>query len=95
MTYDIIFKLIIGVGFPITAAVLSAIFVYYILKYILDGVVLQIKGLQNIIIALDDRVKNMNHDIIRVDVTVSSALGLRQDLERIARADGKSDTRRD
>jgi hypothetical protein len=37
----------------------------------------------------------MNHDMIRIDATVSSALGLRPDLDRIARADGKNDARRD
>ena len=45
--------------------------------------------------ALENRIKTMNHDIIRVDATISSALGLRPDLERIARADGKNDARRD
>jgi hypothetical protein len=54
-----------------------------------------IKGMQGIIMALENRIKTMNHDIIRVDATISSALGLRPDLERIARADGKNDARRD
>ena len=44
---------------------------------------------------LDNRVKTMNHDIIRVDAVVSSALGLKPYLDRIARADGKNDARRD
>ena len=68
---------------------------YHILKYILDSVVGQLKGLQGIITALDNRVKTMNHDMIRIDATISSALGLRPDLDRIARADGKNDARRD
>jgi hypothetical protein len=95
MSYTVIFKIIANVGFPITAALMGGFFVYHILKYILQGVVGQIKGLQGIIGALDNRVKTMNHDIIRVDATVSSALGLRPDLDRIARADGKNDARRD
>jgi hypothetical protein len=37
----------------------------------------------------------MNHDVIRIDTIVSNALGLRPDAERIARADGKNDARRD
>ena len=37
----------------------------------------------------------MNHDMIRVDATMCSVLGIRPDLERIARADGKNDARRD
>ena len=37
----------------------------------------------------------MNHDMIRVDATMCSVLGIRPDLERIGRADGKNDARRD
>jgi len=48
-----------------------------------------------IITALDNRVKTMNSDVIRIDSLVSNALGLRPDVERIARADGKTDARRD
>jgi hypothetical protein len=58
-------------------------------------VVEAVNGLKGIISGLDNRVKTMNHDIIRVDSVVSSALGIRPDLDRIARADGKNDARRD
>ena len=95
MTYEIFFKIIINLGFPIAAAIMGGFFVYHILKYILEGVTDQVKELQGIISALDNRVKTMNHDIIRVDTAVSSALGIRPDLDRIARADGKNDARRD
>jgi hypothetical protein len=54
-----------------------------------------IKGLSGIIVALDNRVKTMNHDIIRIDTLVSNALGVRPDVDRIARADGKNDARKD
>ena len=37
----------------------------------------------------------MNHDVIRIDTIVSNALGLKPDVDRIARADGKNDTRVD
>ena len=46
-------------------------------------------------IFLINRVKTMNNDIIRIDTLVSSALGLAPDTERIARADGKIDARKD
>lgn len=95
MDHAQIFNLIAQVGFPIAAALGGGFFVYMILKYILNGVVGQIQGLQNIIVSLENRVKTMNHDIIRVDAVVSSALGLRPDMDRIARADGKNDARRD
>lgn len=95
MSYETIFNIIGQVGFPIAAALLGGVFVYHILKYILDSVVGQLKGLQGIITALDNRVKTMNADMIRVDSVISYALGLRPDLDRIARANGKEDARRD
>jgi hypothetical protein len=54
-----------------------------------------IQALSGIITALDNRVKTMNHDVIRIDTVVSNALGLKPDVNRISRADGKNDARRD
>lgn len=90
-----IFKLIAEVGFPIASACAGGYFVFLTLKFILAGVMSSIKGLSAIIIALDNRVKTMNHDIIRIDTLVSNALGVRPDVDRIARADGKNDARKD
>lgn len=90
-----IFKLIAEVGFPIAAASAGGYFVFLTMKFILAGVLGSIKGMAGIITALDNRVKTMNHDVIRIDTVVSNALGLRPDVERIARADGKNDARRD
>lgn len=95
MDYNTIFKLIGDIGFPIVAALLGGVFVYFVINYILESVLKAIKGMQGIILGLDNRVKTMNHDVIRLDAVVSSALGLKPDLERIARADGKNDARRD
>jgi hypothetical protein len=44
---------------------------------------------------LDNRIKTMNNDMIKLDVQISDALDLRQDEDRIARADGKTDARKD
>jgi hypothetical protein len=95
MGYDIIFKLIGDVGFPIAAAMLGGVFVYFVINYILESVVKAIKGMQGIIMGLDNRVKTMNADMIRIDTTISYALGLKPDMDRISRADGKNDARRD
>jgi hypothetical protein len=89
------FKLVAEVGFPIAAAMAAGYFVFLTLKFILAGVTSSVNGLKNIIGALDNRVKTMNHDVIRIDTIVSDALGLRPDVDRIARADGKNDARRD
>lgn len=89
------FKLVAEVGFPIAAACAGGYFIFLTLKFILAGVMGSVQGLSGIITALDNRVKTMNHDVIRIDTVVSNALGLRPDVNRIARADGKTDARRD
>ena len=89
------FKLVAEVGFPIASAMAGGYFVFLTLKFILAGVTSSVKGLSNIITALDNRVRTMNHDVIRIDTVVSNALGLKPDVDRIARADGKNDARRD
>ena len=90
-----IFKLIGDLGFPIAVALAGGYFVYLTIKLLLGGVLSSIKGMAGIITALDNRVKTMNHDVIRIDTIVSNALGLKPDTDRIARADGKNDARRD
>ena len=82
-------------GLPVAAASVMGFFIYLIIKYILESVVGQVKGMHGIIMALDNRVKTMNHDMIKLDLLISHALGLRPDEERISRADGKNDARRD
>jgi len=90
-----VFKLISDLGFPIAAAVAGGYFVYLTIRLLLAGVLSAVKGMAGIITALDNRVKTMNHEVIRVDMQISNALGLKPDTDRIARADGKSDARRD
>jgi len=48
-----------------------------------------------IITMLDNRVKTMNHDMIKLDLLISHSLNLKPDEDRISRADGKNDARRD
>jgi archaellum biogenesis ATPase FlaH len=90
-----IFKIIGDLGFPVAAALAGGYFVFLTIKLLLGGVLSAIKGMAGIITALDNRVKTMNHDVIRIDTVVSNALGLRPDVDRISRADGKNDARRD
>ena len=89
------FKLVAELGFPIAAAMAAGYFVFLTLKFILAGVTSSVKSLSGIITALDNRVKTMNHDVIRIDTLMSSAMGVKPDIDRIARADGKNDARRD
>jgi len=46
-------------------------------------------------IALDNRVKTMNNEIVRIDVKMCQAFGIQPDMDRIARADGQKDSRKD
>ena len=92
---DEIFKLIGDLGMPVAAALAGGYFVFLTIKLLLQGVLSSVKGMAGIITALDNRVKTMNHDVVRIDTIVSNALGLRPDVDRIARADGKNDASRD
>lgn len=89
------FKLVADLGFPIAAAITMGYFIFLVMKFILAGVMSSVKGLSGIITALDNRVKTMNHDVVRIDTLMSNALGVKPDVDRIARADGKNDARRD
>ena len=94
------FNLIAEVGVPIAGALVMAYFIFLVMKQLMDGLVSEIKTIQGITQMLITRASIMNNDMIRIDVSVSSALDLSPDLERIARAenfveDGKIDARRD
>ena len=66
-----------------------------IVRHILTGVIDQLSFLRNIVIGLENRISNMNNDIIRIDMTACNVLGIKPDTERIARAKGKIDARSD
>ena len=89
------FDILTQFGLPVAAAVTMGVFIYIILKYILGGVVGSVKGIHGIIMGLENRIETMNNDLIHIDTLISSALHLKPDLDRIARADGKEDARKD
>ena len=75
-------------------------FIFLVMKQHKDNLVSEIKQVQGISKMLITRASIMNNDIIRIDTSVSAALNLAPDLDRIARAenfveDGKIDARRD
>ena len=60
------FLTLIGeVGFPIAAALAAGLFVFITLRFILDGVLDDIKQQRIFVQALDNRIKTMNNEIIR------------------------------
>ena len=87
--------LVADLGLPIAATIGLGAFIMIIIKYILGSVVGSIKFIVSVIQQLDNRVKTMNNDIIKIDQEVSEQLGLPVDTDRIARADGKKDARKD
>jgi flavoprotein len=95
-----IIKLIEDVGLPIAGGLIMGYFIFLIMKQLMGNLVNDIKGVQGITKMLITRASIMNNDMIRIDTSVSSALNLPPDLDRIARAenfveDGKIDARRD
>ena len=92
---DTFFTLLAEFGLPITSSAVMGVFIYIILKYILGSVIGQVGSLHAIITQLDNRIRTMNNDMMKLDLLISHALELKPDEERIARADGKKDARRD
>jgi|TARA_B110000914_G_C15091928_1_gene277700 hypothetical protein len=92
---NLFFDILVKFGLPVAAAVVMGIFIYIILKYILESVIGQVNSMHGIIMGLDNRIKTMNNDMIKLDLLISHALNLRPDEDRISRADGKVDARKD
>ena len=92
---ELFFDILVKFGLPVAASIVMGFFIFLIITYILESVVGQVTGMHGIIMSLENRVKNMNNDMIKLDIQISDALNLRQDEERISRADGKEDARRD
>ena len=68
------------VGAPIFGSLVMAFFIFLTLKYILEGVLDNVKGLTGIITMLEDRARVMNNDIMKIDILISQTLELRPDL---------------
>jgi len=95
-----VLQLVSELGLPVAGGLIMAYFIFLVMKQLMEGLVGEIKTVQGITKMLITRASIMNNDIIRIDTSVSSALGLPPDLDRIARAenfveDGKIDARRD
>ena len=88
-------KSLADLGFSVAAVIAGGVFIVILLKYILAGVVDDVKSLNGLAGMLNNRVRTMNNDLVRIDALISSRLGLRVDLERLARSDGKTDARKD
>ena len=95
-----VFQLIAEVGFPIAGALVMGAFIFIIIKQLMAGVVGQVQTLTKFCESLENRARTMSNEMMKIDLLVSSALELRPDIDRIARAenfieDGSIDARRD
>ena len=95
-----VFNLIKDVGAPIAGALVMGVFIFIIIRQTMENLVKDINTVKGMSDMLITRGKTMNNDIIRIDTSVSAALGLAPDLQRLARAenlveDGTIDARRD
>ena len=89
------FKLIAYLGFSIAAVLGGGFFIIMLLRYILESVTSKVLGLNGMLSVLNNRVRTINNEIVRLDALICIALGVKPDVRRIAAADGKEDARKD
>ena len=89
------FKLIADLGFSIAAVFGGGFFIIMLLRYILESVTLKVQALIGMLSVLNNRVRTINNEIIRLDALICIALGVKPDVRRISAADGKEDARKD
>ena len=83
------------VGIPAAFAVAAGWMVWKLFSALIADVHKKLDTQQGMIVALIDRVRQMDNDMIRIDSMVRTAMGIQVDVDRIARADGKKDQRKD
>ena len=89
------FKLIADLGFSIAAVFGGGFFIIMLLRYILESVTLKVQALNGMLSVLNNRVRTINNEIIRLDALICIALGVKHHVRRISAADGKEDARKD
>ena len=82
------------VGIPATFAVAAGWMVWKLFSALIADVHKKLDTQHGMIVALIDRVRQMDNDMIRIDSMVRTALGVQIDVDRLARADGKKDQRK-
>ena len=89
------FKLTADLGFSIAAVLGGGFFIIMLLRYILESVTLKVQALNGMLSVLNNRVRTINNEIVRLDALICIALGVKPDVRRISAADGKKDARKD
>ena len=81
MDPDLIVNAIKQYGFPIVSSVGMGYFVYFIYKFVTDKLMPLIGETNGILIALIDRIRMLDNDLIRLQQKVSVILQLGEDRE--------------
>ena len=84
-----------SVGIPAAFAIAAGWMVYKLFNALIADVHKKLDTQHGMIVALIDRVRQMDNDMIRIDSMVRTAVGIQVDVDRLARADGKKDQRKD
>ena len=83
------------VGIPAAFAIAAGWMVWKLFIHLIADVHKKLDTQHGMIVALIDRVRQMDNDMIRIDSMVRTAMGIQVDVDRLARADGKKDQRKD
>ena len=83
------------IGIPAAGAAGLGYLVWVLFKSLIADIHKKLDTQHGMIVALIDRVRQMDNDMIRIDSMVRTAMGIQVDVDRIARADGKKDQRKD
>ena len=84
-----------SVGIPAAFAIAAGWMVYKLFNALIADVHKKLDTQHGMIVALIDRIRQMDNDMIRIDSMVRTAMGIHVDVDRLARADGKKDQRKD
>lgn len=95
MDFPGIIKIVIDLGFTVAAVLAGGFFIGVLLRYILAGVVNDVQEINSMCSMLNNRIRVANNELVRIDALISSRFGLKVDLDRLSRTDGKADARRD
>ena len=83
-------------GFPVVAVVGMGWFIWFIYNYITEKIASKLDNANKVLIALIDRIRSLDNEIIRQDTLIKTILGVPQliDSNKIAKAD-RDDQRKD
>lgn len=83
------------IGIPAAVAVGMGYLVWTLFKNLIADIHKKLDTQHGMIVALIDRIRQMDNDMIRIDTLVRTALKIPPDVNRISRSDGQKDQRKD